>query len=484
MVHTLYITVSIALGYALTAAHNAHAAGDTAKVQPRYITLAPSDVCAGTEYINPVDMIAYQGQKKCPTIEDLSCADGEAGQCVVTGKQRAVLQSAIDHSKVREGRSIGGVNGSYSDAKVNPPCEGDQQTGCRTNSAYPALKKVALSAKLKAGEVFHGISGTYSNPIHDCSAGKTDGCNVAAGFVAVLKADLQPHNIKNGETIAGVEGIFPSDSAKLDTANPGLADLEGAKFGEQIAASASFNFYDHNGNQHTIAGDDQLKPDRIRTGVTVFSTAGTAILAPNFDNVRKSIGLYGNRGRLKLDCRNAFAPSYQGDTTYPSVDDGGNGEKLTNFPSHPLWTTANLCGEELWHNATVDDAGNPVTCNSQSEPCVYRHLVTGLQWLNDSTKVKKSKDDAKTQCAEVEIAGKKGWRLPTHRELLQAYVHRLRYVSTSTNFLDPNVYYWTSSSRPDSDPQYSFKNVAIKPANGETFVSDDSSHTFNILCVK
>lgn len=479
MVNTLYLIVSIVLWLALPAVSSAAA-------DLRYIALAPSEVCSGIEYTNPVDMVTYQGQKNCLAPEDVSCSGGESGEaCMVLGDLRAVAQNAIDPTKILEGRVIGGVQGIYSDALVNPTCTASQRLGCRTTSLYVAIDTTQLPPKLKAGEVFAGVTGTYSDPLLDCSVSKTTGCKVAAGFVAVLKESLVPQNIKNGETIAGVAGIYPSDTAQLDTTQPALKDLTSSNFAELVRSTAqSFNFFDHTGKQYTRTGDAQLLPANIRAGTEIFALIGTLTPAPRYEDVRKNAGLYSGKGKLKLDCRNAFADSYQNNNSYPSVDDGNNTVKLTNFGTYPLWTKDNLCDQELWLNATKDSNGAIVSCTNEKDHCVYRDTVTKLNWLNDSSKTPRNKSDAQGYCAEVVVNGDKGWRLPTHKELLQAYVHRLRYVSTSSNFLDPNVYYWSSSSRPDTDSSKNYSNVALKPANGESAYGSDDSQSFNVLCVK
>lgn len=471
MVNLRNISVSLLMWFVSSTAASSSSA-------PRYIALTPSEVCAGISYTHPHDMGSYVGQRPCQTAEQLKCQASSTDSCVVQSPYQAVAKARIDGSKIREGKTIAGVSGQYAISALLPLCTAVKTSECRSNSDYVPFKRSALQAgSIKAGETLLGVLGTYSDPIPLCSAAKRTGCQLPASFTAVDTEIFTEGNIKNGKVIAGVTGKFPSASYPLDVSSPSNPDLTGPTFISRLKSDESFNFFDHTGAQYSFAGSEDLVPDKIRSGVTIFSVLGAVTVdtsEPDFNNVRHDANLYGGRGALKMDCRNAFKDGHNSSQPYPSVDDYGSGEA----PSLTKWGEAHHCGMELWEKVTS------ASCTSMGTPCIYRNKVTGLTWLNDNSQTKHTLANAKKFCGETAPEGISGWRVPTHREFIQAYVHRLRYINNGAHFLDPNMWYWTSSKRPDTDSELALVEMQVLPANGQTQGGANPIGEFRTLCVK
>lgn len=444
------------------------------------IELPPSEVCEGVSYVHPGEMKEYAGTRSCVNLQDHRCQGAADDACYVTAPYQAVAKSAIDAEKIKEGVTIGGVHGTYSLQSANPPCMSTGQSSCQTSSAYPAMDSTLLiPGNIKSGHTLFGIAGSYTDPTVNCSNSNREGCYVTSSFVAVKKALLKPENIKSNQIIGGVLGAFPSATYPL--ASPAEADLTPTNFYDNVTSAASFGFFDAYGQHYTMTGQP-LTANDIAKDVTVFNITGTAepFTPPDFNHLRLNPALYGGQGKLKLDCRNAFASGHDTSASiYPSVDDASNTE-ATNLK----WGADKQCGQELWENVTPDGNDGIADCTNQSNPCVYRNTVTQLMWLNDASKSKRSFNDAKNYCEGFAVEGLSDWRLPTHRELLQAYVHGLRYVATDIGFVDPSQWYWTSSSRPASETAPEFVIQQIKPADGNTQGGIDITvGTFNTICV-
>lgn len=445
------------------------------------IELSPGEVCDGVSYVHPGEMKEYTGTRSCVNLQDHRCKGAADDACYVTAPYQAVAKSAIDAAKIKEGVTIGGVNGSYSLQSVNPPCSSSGQAECQTSSTYPAIDTSKLTpTNIVQGYSVLGVDGAYTDPTPLCSEDKREGCQVQSPYVAVDKTKVVAENIKNGSVLGGVTGAYPSLAAPLAT--PTEPDLTESNFAAKIAQESSFGFFDSAGNHYVMQGKT-IDPGTVAVGRTIFGVSGTAMPSnsPDFRHVRTAANVYGGQGKMKLDCRNGFADGHDvAASVYPSIDDASE-TATTNLK----WGSAYNCGLELWENATPNSSGGITECTSQSEHCVYRDIVTNLMWLNDSTKSKKVFSQAKSYCEGLEFGGLSNWRLPTHRELLQAYVHGLRHVAKNIGFIDPNQWYWTSSSRPNSGSAPSFVELQVKPANGESQggINPDGG-SFNISCVR
>jgi hypothetical protein len=121
----------------------------------------------------------------------------------------------------------------------------------------------------------------------------------------------------------------------------------------------------------------------------------------------------------------------------------------------------------VWVDATMATNGTKSSCASTPSNCTMMDKITKLSW----TKLKGPTDWAAAwnACFNSPYNGQTGWRLPTQKEMLEAYVHGIRSAATTTtgtwhsidNFNSP---YWTGSTSSQA-PSNAW---TVKLASGES----------------
>lgn len=108
-----------------------------------------------------------------------------------------------------------------------------------------------------------------------CSSDGTSGCIVdGSNYVAAAKANVLAGNIKNGVTIAGVAGAYPSAVYSLAGATA-TADLDAATFNAKVKSPSAFEYWDSAGTRHTGAGEANITAGLLLSGISIFGTVGT-----------------------------------------------------------------------------------------------------------------------------------------------------------------------------------------------------------------
>lgn len=450
-----------------------------------WIELPEAEVCKGITYIHPVDMLPKTGSKAClASVEAIHCTPQQTTACVVKAPERAVMAGSLKPAKIRGGVSILGVTGTMDASQYNPPCTKHNQTNCQVGLPFRAAKLTNLSSNdVKSGHTVLGVQGSFTDPdpTPDCSPTLTKGCFATGKYMAVQTDQLTAGNIKNGESIGTVKGLFPSASYPLDTMHPGRPGLAATNLTTLIKQANPFHFFDRTGKQHHVTGSADFVAAKFAQGKAVFGVTGTAKgqALPDYGQIRHASGLYEGKGKLKLDCRDAFAAGHNTATPYPTIDDSGTA-KATNYK----WGAAHNCNEELWQNVTKNAGGEVIPCTAANPNCVYQDIVTGLKWRKDGDRSKTSRDAAAAKCEAIPVTDGKKWRLPTSKEALQAYVHRIRYVAQDANFLAATERYWLSSKRPADDSSYSIVEMYAEFHTGIINGGTTAKGSFNTLCVK
>lgn len=444
-----------------------------------------ADVCEGVRYINPAQMKIMVGTKKCLVdASQLKCAtSGETG-CVAMAPFQAVALSSIDPTIIKKGESILGVIGTLDDTYQNPACKADMQTECQVTAPFKAAAAAQIvSGNFKDGEPVLGLTGSYSdpNPVANCTESLSADCFVAGRFKAVANAELLPGHIKTGIKIGATTGTFPSVASPLPTGNASQPQLMATTFNELLAKSTSFTFYDSHGNEYLQRGSANLKAFNIAHNETIFGVSGTAQPLQNieFDKVRMRADLYGGQGKMKTDCRNGFPSGTAPNKFHPSIADDGSSK-----PPVFKGKADNSCHEELWENVTENSNGDVVACENSKPVCEYRDKQTRLIWAKDRHKTHITRDQAAAKCAQLATTENKPWRLPTHKELLQAYVHGISYIAPGAGFLDKSQRYWSSSKMITADPAKTLISTYLVPGSGKTFGFSNPSETANYMCVR
>ena len=192
----------------------------------------------------------------------------------------------------------------------------------------------AGKASLRTSLTIADITGTLA----DCSGNSQTNCVATSTYKSSDFVNLLASNIKNGVTIAGNVGTYPS-AGNLLAANTSATDLTSF---DQNTAIGDYEYFDSAGVKHTVTvadggtitpgastqtlsdaskvyrkaivlGDANLTAANIKSGVNIFSVVGTAIPLPD------DCGANGAQ-----NCVAASGGSYYAATACSSVGGGSN----------------------------------------------------------------------------------------------------------------------------------------------------------------
>jgi hypothetical protein len=294
---------------------------------------------------------------------------------------------------------------------------------------------------------------------------------------------LTAGNIRNGTTIGGVLGQFPSVTYPLSN-NSTIADLDGPSFDARLKTSARFQWFDSSGRRFEREGDPRLTSDNILNGITIFGTTGTVIGAvpcsrdgdslcvvsdrfkaadtTNIDRIDIRIGrtlagiagtvdFFKNMANTTLYDRTSGPGSTTGLDVYDTIDDHGNNG---GFPNQAPPGFTGVTGSNWLRDTATDDGlagGTPADglCNG-GEACLFKDALTGLLWIRgDSTQ--RSWESAISYCDNLNYGGYSDWRLPTQKELMQAYVDGI-WSQRGPSKLSLMSYVWSGTTVSYSTP--------------------------------
>ncbi len=362
---------------------------------------------------------------------------------------------------------------------------GDLQTPSLANRgpwdltvSFPGAGYYSGTANSPAGETIVdgttilGVVGLATLKPADCSNNGLTGCVTTATYKSADLSNLSPGNIKAGVTLAGTLGAFPSANYLL--AGSSGTDLTSANFNAQIKSSATFQYFGADGVRYTGAGDSDIIGANIRDDVDIFGESGsvTQPVVPDPWDVRIGKIINGVAGKLKPTCRNRVNSArfnYDGSISsigqaavttgttadiWDTIDDYNNNTSGLPASVVSAWGSDTDCGgiestagdANVWKDVTTASSGAPSNCATDSARCTMQDKITGLWWSKSQSTA--AWDAAWANCQNLDHNGVTGWRLPTQKELMEAYIHGIR-SAVSTNWITQaslNSWYWTGSS--------------------------------------
>ena len=443
------------LKLALTAAEAAASVAYSPAGGIPLMTVAASEVCAGVEFYD-LNGDKQTGTKSCSPPE---CTANASVGCVTTTSYKSADFTNLLAGNIKSGVSVAGVAG---------------------NVTLPAASDV------KSGTTSYGAAGTefipsYSPDFPDLANVKTtDTVNGADGTLDL--SNLVSGNIKSGETVAGVAGQYPSATYTL-TGDTGIADLDSTTFEAKIKSATAFEWFGPDGVLYSGAGNADLNTAaNIASGVTIFGMTGNLVAseAPDAWDLRAgtTVGLV--TGKLKVNCRNAVrllgttgffdnttSPAAAGSDIWDTIDDYNGLPAFTDFPSS--WSVANnYCGgvddpnsssddDNVWKDVTTAGTGGascadkPDGSPGSPERCTMQDKISGLKWSKLASS-SATWQDAITTCNGLTHNGQTAgsWRLPTQKELLDAYNHGITSAARTDAYWmtlgNMQSLFWSSSS--------------------------------------
>lgn len=446
------------------------------------------------------------------------CASDGSTDCIAVSGFKAADMSNVAAGNIKSGVTIAGVVGGY-------PSSTNKLPGASSTSDL-----VSLAASTAAGSYeWWGADGTrYTGSITDAgtvspsAASQSYTASLYRQFTVSGDGNLLPENIKAGVTIFGVGGNYPSASYPLPNADS-TADLDSATFNAKIKSVASFEWFDSAGVRYTGAGDGDLVAANIASGQTIFGESGSlstpanctsdgefncvatsrykamdtdssVISAWDIRNGKTAGGVSGNitfprnMAHATTYDRSAGTASSAGVDVFDTVDDTNSNGVGFVFPTAAPsgWeqaTGANWLRDSASDNGDGAGSGG-VASNSicdGTEDCVYVDRLTGSYWAR-VTSTLDDWENAIAYCDGLTYGGHTDWRLPTQKEMQQAYIDGIWSLKASTKLYLQATSYWTATSNAQSTSYAFTQNFA----NGEGSQGSKSSSVavYKGVCVR
>ncbi|MGE0171131.1 MAG: DUF1566 domain-containing protein, partial [Oligoflexales bacterium] len=427
--------------------------------------------------------------------------DGTTGCVTVAGYKSADMTKAVA-TNIKTGITIAGVAGTVVE-ESHSNCSADGITGCVTVAGYKSADMTkAVAGNIKSGITIAGTAGS----IADCSADGTTGCITVAAYKSADMTKAVAGNIKSGITIAGAAG-----SAVVIADASGTPDLTALTFTAKIKdGSNSFEYWDSTGTRHTGTGDTDLNSvGNVKNGVDIFGTTGTwgadctgdgqtacmttAIFksantgAYTTWDIRKGKTVGGVVGDLVFyrSMKGTFnrtggTGGTSGVDPFDSIDDANDeGSFPTSAPAG--WDQAT--GGNWIMDPTNDDglpsgtAGNG-SCEG-TEACVFIDRTTNQMWAKALSSLR-NWEEAIGDCDALNYGNYTDWRLPTQKELLQAYIDGIYAMKGSTKLgVTYDYEYWTAStSSGNTDEAFQ---IRLHDTSQDDASKDDD---YRVICIR
>jgi hypothetical protein len=205
-----------------------------------------------------------------------------------------------------------------------------------------------------------------------------------------------------------------------------------------------------------------LTTDRFKS-----ADSDSSIISPW--DIRQGKTIAGIRGKLKF-CKNstrlaeheeANPSAIIGLEDYETIDDDDGGTHGT--PEDSGGIGDELCDETGWRAGGIDSGPNFGFCNDREDDCTHDDLMTGLTW-SEANPEPVPWFNAIAFCTGT-IAGYSDWRLPNLKELNQAAIDGIKWVS-SPNFLNTSrtATYWSATTNSSLTAQAWTLNLAVGAA--------------------
>ncbi len=374
--------------------------------------------------------------------------------------------------------------------------------------SYDAIN--AGKTSMRSSLTLAGIAGTLA----DCSANNAADCVTTATYKSADWTNLTAANIKNGVSVAGLTGTYPSSGNLLSGADS-TADLDFATFDAKLKSSSSFEWWGPSGTRYTASGDGDIVEANVKSGVTIFGTTGTysgatipsncsadaqvgcittasypavntTALSPwdirmgkTAGGVAGSISFYKNMAATSFYNRTSGTGAAAGLDVYDTIDDVRNSGA---FP-----TEANAGWDQAtgasWIRDSVSDTGAgggtaaDGLCNG-TEACVYRDQITGVFWAQ-ATATTRTWEATISYCDGLSYGTYSDWRVPTQKEMQQGYIDGIWTQAAASRLNLTYHEYWTATTISDDTTQ-AWVNY---PAQGDTSWKAKTGPT-RVICVR
>lgn len=366
-----------------------------------------------------------------------------------------------------------------------PPCTADGMVGCVTTETYKSANLTNLTPEnIKKDVTVAGVAGNVIPSPAACTENGIEGCVTTSTYKSADLANLSAGNIKSTVTIAGVTGNYPSATSPLVGADA-TADLsdDQATRESQLRSATNFEFFMSDGTRVVAAGDPDIAASNIKDQVNIFGITGD-VTSPNAWDLRAGVTVGSVTGKLKVNCRNRANGDVSGDSVvdiWDTIDD------YLGVPPTNVWGNNTDCGgveaaagdDNVWKDVTTTSAGAASNCATDGTRCTMQDKITGLWW--SKLQANATWNEAWSNCQSLNHNGQTGWRLPTQKELMEAYTHGIRSAASANWMTEAHMtnYFWSGSSVSD-DTSLAWI-VSLAYGHTATNLKDDSDQ---VVCVR
>jgi hypothetical protein len=421
---------------------------------------------SSTQLLNGVTVLGVNGTATTGFSNDCS-ANGQVS-CVTTNTFKAFDFAELVSGNIKKDVIIGGVRGEYPSSSYPLP-----------NSAGADLTSATFNTQLKSNAVFQYFG--------------SDGTRYTG-----TGSPIDPWDLRIGKNFAGVDGKLKS-SCRNRAFSPSVRTLSGSITisppSSPVLISAS-NHGLYNGNQVNITFSNTTIG--LNSGAYfVINANPSSFQISNSDTSSTAISAYASTSTtLTATISSAFRPTTSYDNLVTTDDQNG---WTSTFPNNRIltWPDATDCfgvdtmatgdEENIWKDVTTSNGTAPSTCSATQANCTIQDKMTNL-WWSKSFSINKW-DNAWQICMDSTHNFKTDWRLPTQKELLEAYTHSIRSVTThsttfSNNWISDTMLaqaFWSGTSVSFS----TFDNAAwvVSLGKGDSFPNDKNSYQ-NVVCVR
>lgn len=452
----------------------------------------PAVASAAIDYTKIFKQVIVQGQEgnySPPSLSQACQISGET-ECQTTGNFIAIKQGILTPNNVRKGVTIPKAGPGSADVVGNYP---NSQAKLPHASNAATLTKAGFAAAVTSsnqtfeywdryGNKYNFVSQgnlTPENIRHGASIFGVDGkppqgskplcqgsgqvlCQAEGSFVAAQLSRLTAGNIKKNVTIGTVKGDFPSDTYPL-TSVDGDKILKPSNFDEAVTSSEPYVYFDSVGQKHTFHGSESLDGGNIKNGITLYGEQGKLydfdanLLQPKNIRIGRTIG--GVVGTLKDNCRNQAKLSFYNYTGNGAANGTGYLNTILEkyHPTDNPWPGEDRyrCDETNWEDIT--NINGLQGCSSLSYKCVFRDKTSRLLWAGISANSTETLSSLNTRCSQADYGGFTDWKIPSHDELMQAYIHGIAFLDNkipNANVFSTLTHWWSRSPTDNTSTQF------------------------------
>lgn len=283
---------------------------------------------------------------------------------------------------------------------------------------------------IRSGAKIFGIVGNLPIETKEpCSAEKNTNCHAEGSFIGVDGTILHEKHIAFGQKIGGIVGKFPSAAYPLSGVDSAIS-LNRTNFTEALKSGRQIEYFDSTGKLHTAIGSSNLLPRHIKKGTTLFGVTGTMEAFDNTnlkpENIRYGVDIGNVTGAYKVNCRDLADLAKFNYQVSPGSAELDQYDTVTahSLPASNPWPGQDgyVCDESGWQDIT--DANSNNGCTTLNDSCLWQDRSTKLIWGGyHATKSFGIHADAVKYCNNLVVGSRTNWRLPTIRQLMQAYVN-------------------------------------------------------------